>query len=138
MSAAGEDKLELDTELSVWLRQLRPSPENKSNREYTLQLVDLFEEFNLPMEFVNLLIITANDGSLHEYLRNLSSLVDRAVKHSLAPQSNQGPGPGPGVLPPIPLGEGEREQLEALVSPETAENLFSPGSSDMFEHTRTQ
>ena len=140
-SAAGEEelvgeRLDLDTELSVWLQHLKPRVESKANKQSTMQLVDLFSEFNLPMEFVNLLIITANDGSLHEYLRNLSSLIDRTVKHSQAPQSVHPSGPE--VLPPIPLQEGERRQLEELVSPETAETLFSAGSSGMFEHTRAQ
>ena len=140
MSSAGEEEvgegLDLDTELSLWLQHLKPSVENKSNKQSTMQLVDLFSEFNLPVEFVNLMIITANDGSLHEYLRNLASLIDRTVKHSQATQSVHLSGSG--VLPPIPLQEGERRQLEELVSPNTAETLFSTASSDMFEHTRSQ
>ncbi|KAI6655227.1 hypothetical protein LOD99_2515 [Oopsacas minuta] len=121
----------LNIELSVWLQHL--SMENTSNKEATKQLVDLFGRFNIPAEFVNLLIITASNGSLHEYLRNLSSLIERTLKHAHVTQRS-----GQDVLPPIPLEEGERNELEELISPQTTDTLFNTESNNLFEHTRTQ
>lgn len=124
----------LDVQLSVWLQRM--SVENKLHKQYTSQLVDLFTQFNIPAEFVNLLIITASNGSLQEYLRNLSSLIERTVRHSQVTHLVHGLDQD--VLPPIPLEEGERNELEELVSSQTTNILFNTDSNNLFEHTRNQ
>ena len=124
----------LDMQLSVWLQRL--SIENKLHKQHTAQLVDLFTQFNIPAEFVNLLIITASNGSLQEYLRNQSSLIERTVRHSQVTHLVHGSDQH--VLPPIPLEEGERNELEELVSSKTTNILFNTDSNNLFEHTRNQ
>ena len=129
-------QLDLESELSVWLQHLKPNSDNPISKHTTMRLVDMFSQFELPLECVNLLIILASNATLHEFLRHLSCLIERTAKHSQVavdrPSSRQR------VLPPIPLGEEERYELNALTSPRTTEKLFDTDSNNLFEHTRLQ